>query len=45
MVFDTKAYWMTNRQSQCNFDFDFDNPLRPIFSSEGMLRKDYYRKS
>jgi hypothetical protein len=22
---DTKTYWLTDRQSQCNFDFDFDN--------------------
>jgi hypothetical protein len=24
MGLDTKIYWLTNRQSQCNFDFDFD---------------------
>jgi hypothetical protein len=24
MGLDTKAYWLTDRQSQCNFDFDFD---------------------
>jgi hypothetical protein len=24
MGLDTKTYWLTDRQSQCNFDFDFD---------------------
>jgi hypothetical protein len=24
MGLDTKTYWLTNRQSQCNFDFDFE---------------------
>jgi hypothetical protein len=24
MGLDTKAYWLTDRQSQCDFDFDFD---------------------
>jgi hypothetical protein len=24
MVFETKTYWLTGRQSQCDFDFDFD---------------------
>jgi hypothetical protein len=24
MELDTKTYWLTDRQSQCNFDFDFD---------------------
>jgi hypothetical protein len=24
MGHDTKTYWLTDRQSQCNFDFDFD---------------------
>jgi hypothetical protein len=24
MGLDTKIYWLTDRQSQCNFDFDFD---------------------
>jgi hypothetical protein len=23
-VLDTKTYWLTGRQSQCDFDFDFD---------------------
>jgi hypothetical protein len=23
MGLDTKSYWLTDRQSQCNFDFDF----------------------
>jgi hypothetical protein len=27
MVFDTKTFWLTDRQSQCDFDFDFDNEL------------------
>jgi hypothetical protein len=25
MALDTKTYWLTDRQSQC--DFDFDNPV------------------
>jgi hypothetical protein len=24
MRLDTKAYWLTDRQSQCDFEFDFD---------------------
>jgi hypothetical protein len=31
MGLDTKTYWLTDRQSQCDFDFDFDwfdNPVR-----------------
>jgi hypothetical protein len=24
MGLDTKTYWLTDRQSQCNFDFDFN---------------------
>jgi hypothetical protein len=24
MGLDTKIYWLTDRQSQCTFDFDFD---------------------
>jgi hypothetical protein len=24
MGLDTKTYWLTDRQSQCDFDFDFD---------------------
>jgi hypothetical protein len=23
MGFDTKTYWLTDRQSQCDFDFDY----------------------
>jgi hypothetical protein len=23
-VLDTKTYWLTDRQSQCDFDFDFE---------------------
>jgi hypothetical protein len=26
MGFDTKTYWLTDRQLQCNFDFDL-NPM------------------
>jgi hypothetical protein len=25
MGLDTKTYWLTDRQSQCNFDFDFES--------------------
>jgi hypothetical protein len=25
MGLDTKTYWLTDRQSQCNFNFDFDS--------------------
>jgi hypothetical protein len=24
MGLDTKTYWLTDRQSQCDFDFEFD---------------------
>jgi hypothetical protein len=24
MGLDTKIYWLTDRQSQCDFDFDYD---------------------
>jgi hypothetical protein len=24
MGLDTKAYWLTDRQSQCDFEFDFN---------------------
>jgi hypothetical protein len=24
MGLDTKTYWLTDRQSQCDFDFDFE---------------------
>jgi hypothetical protein len=27
MGLDTKTYWLTDRQSQCNFDFDFDDEV------------------
>jgi hypothetical protein len=32
MGLDTKTYWLTDRQSQYNFDFDFDN--HPVFQYE-----------
>jgi hypothetical protein len=25
MGLDAKTYWLTDRQSQCDFDFDFDS--------------------
>jgi hypothetical protein len=28
MGLDTKTYWLTDRQSQCNFDFDREVELR-----------------
>jgi hypothetical protein len=27
MGLDTKTYWLTDRQSQCDFDFDFRDSL------------------
>jgi hypothetical protein len=33
MGLDAKTYWLTDRQSQCNFDFDFD------FEVESELRE------
>jgi hypothetical protein len=27
MGLDTKTYWLTDRQSQCDFDFDFDSSV------------------
>jgi hypothetical protein len=32
MGLDTKTYWLTDRQSQCNFDFDFDKSTTPQLS-------------
>jgi hypothetical protein len=31
MGLDTKTYWLTDRQSQCDFDFDY----RTLVGSEG----------
>jgi hypothetical protein len=28
MGLDTKTYWLTDRQSQCDFDFDMAKTLR-----------------
>jgi hypothetical protein len=28
MGLDTKTYWLTDRQSQCDFDFDLDEGQR-----------------
>jgi hypothetical protein len=28
MGLDTKTYWLTDRQSQCDFDFDFDSSIQ-----------------
>jgi hypothetical protein len=28
MGLDSKSYWLTDRQSQCNFDFDYERVLR-----------------
>jgi hypothetical protein len=33
---DTKIYWLTDRQSQCDFEFDFDLDVHPF---ERMLQK------
>jgi hypothetical protein len=30
MGLDTKTYWLTDLQSQCNFDFDFDFDLTTV---------------
>jgi hypothetical protein len=38
MGLDTKTYWLTDRQSQCDFDFE------PILLSGRMLHKGYDRK-
>jgi hypothetical protein len=32
---DTKTYWLTDRQSQCDFDFDL---LGEVFSMQSMPR-------
>jgi hypothetical protein len=33
MGVDTKVYWLTDRQSQCDFDFDFEaEQKRPEYS-------------
>jgi hypothetical protein len=40
MMLDTKTYWLTDRQSQCNFDFDL-TWLRLVESPEGFSSRDY----
>jgi predicted 3-demethylubiquinone-9 3-methyltransferase (glyoxalase superfamily) len=34
MGFDTKTYWLTDRQSQCDFDFDFAVSLEVEYEKE-----------
>jgi hypothetical protein len=31
MELDTKTYWLTDRQSQCDFDFDFEKAVQGSF--------------
>jgi hypothetical protein len=34
MGLDTKTYWLTDRQSQCDFDSDFDLSSRSEYENE-----------
>jgi hypothetical protein len=44
MGLDTKTYWLTDRQSQCNFDFDFDlQPSRVVEREESSFGKPTFR--
>jgi hypothetical protein len=38
MGLDTKTYWLTDRQSQCNFDFDFDYKMLKLGSGQAYNR-------
>jgi hypothetical protein len=40
MGLDTKTYWLTDRQSQCNFDFDFDFTSNPCGGGVEYLHRD-----
>jgi hypothetical protein len=37
MGLDTKTYWLTDRQSQCDFDFGFDVPITRSYREIGRL--------
>jgi hypothetical protein len=39
MGLDTKTYWMTDRQSQCDFDSDFDKDQLPSAVSQSRERE------
>jgi hypothetical protein len=38
MVFDTKTYWLTDRQSQCDFDVDYQWVERESLQAGSQLR-------
>jgi hypothetical protein len=41
MGLDTKTYWLTDRQSQCDFDFDCEDLLKKVdFVSQEHTRVD-----
>jgi hypothetical protein len=37
MGLDTKTYWLTDRQSQCDFEFDFWYKANPVTENIGGL--------
>jgi hypothetical protein len=41
MGLDTKTYWLTDRQSQCEFDFDF-NLISNIENTSCVLQLQWY---
>jgi hypothetical protein len=48
MGLDTKTYWLTDRQSQCDFDFDFDPGSRwqlwvVSYQLKGIRRKTLFK--
>jgi hypothetical protein len=46
MGLDTKTYWLFDRQSQCNFDFDFESVIISVLKSVAKKRlvktEDFY---
>jgi hypothetical protein len=38
MGFDTKTYWLTDRQSQCDFDFDLTVEFTKFLSECGDIQ-------
>jgi hypothetical protein len=38
MGLDTKTYWLTDRQSQCNFDFDLTHLMKLLCLQNKVLR-------
>jgi hypothetical protein len=43
MGLDTKTYWLADRQSQCDFDFDFD--LSPLSWQSKVIEKKWQERN